>query len=275
MKKRLISLTMLVSCYIASPFCLANGGTIPIPGHPIQFFLNAGTGYSWSNKADVEANQTFWDPASQGYNADLSGSEFYSAGFGFLIDKFLSLGVNVTRRPSYKYSKFQTPPPGSAQPTGFIGTKTRKFDFANTSIMFNALIYTGALYHALIWHLTNLMSLQPFFGAGIGVAYNTVNNFHSVTAATTNGFQNVNSIGNKVTQTSLAWQALVGLHFIVTHHIAFDAGYRYFDGGNFTGPKYIYQVAGVANGLVVPAWKGHFTANEAFVHFIYTFGAFG
>jgi len=247
----------------------ANGGAL-LPSSQQKthhFFITLGTGYSKSKTTDLKVDTSFWDPAIQGYNDDMGSSELYTVGAGVQVNNFLTIALDATRRPDYQYSKFQTP--SGPQPVGFIGTKTRKFDFDNTSIMLNALVYgAGFPHHRLDWSTQNVL-IQPFVGVGIGVAYNTVSDFHSVSDSTVQGAKQVFSVANSHTISQFAWQLLAGLNMTLHKRFLVDMGYRYFDGGNFESNNYVYQVQGLNSGLVVPPWKGKFRTNEAFVNFSY------
>ncbi len=262
-----ITIFMGVLCLMLSSVAFAGAYHAPVQ-EPSLLFLTVGFGYSWSEDANVKANPSFWDPAKQGYNSDLDSSEVYSAGLGMRVSPLLALAVDVSRRPSFKYEKFQSP--AGPQPVGFIGEKTRFFDLTNTSVMFNVMLFGRGIYHQLLLSLGHHITVEPVIGGGIGVAYNTVENFHSVTATQTGGFNNVNSIGDDRTITSFAWQLMAGLHVAIGQRASVDLGYRYFDGGDFEGPNYVHSVSGVtSSGLSVPPWKGNLCSNEAFINFNY------
>lgn len=263
MLKRILSVSLLV---LSMGLAYANGGTYVTPAqHP--FFIFLGGGYSFSRDTGIKnPNPNLWASASQGYNSDLGDSEFYSGGLGFVLNQLLSISLEVTRRPSYEYSKFQTSP--TLVPGG-LGPRTREFKFDNTSIMLDALFYgAGFPHHPLVWDISKSVSLQPFVGIGAGISYNTVSDFHTVLANT----NQVVSVGNENTESAFSWQLEAGADFKIQQHSRIDIGYRYFDGGNFTGPNYIYALNNdPAGSTTVPAWKGDFRAHEAFINFYYIF----
>jgi len=272
-RKFLSMLLLLVMALVVFVPAYAGGPEVPAQTPHWRFFMNVGSGYSWSRDAGVRSNPIFWDPAIEGYDSDLSGTEFYGAGIGFLWDDYLSLGVNVVRRPDYQYRKTQMTASEGEQPSNFIGDRIRFFDLANTSIMLDTMIYLGHWNNNLLWQLSDHSTMQLLVGGGVGVAYNTLSNFHSVATKKTSGpFPLVTNIGNETTETHFAWEVVAGLHFEFGDRVAFDLGYRYFDAGDFVGPDYVYEVFESA-GLRVPHWTGELKAHEVFVNLIYKFGS--
>lgn len=233
-------------------------------------FVLLGPGYSFSQNADISV-QSVWDPAIQGYNATLGNSMLYTAGMGYRFTPLFDVDVEITRRPSYSYSKFQTPVAGATSP-GPIGINTRKFDFDNTTGMVN-LILNGAGAN-IFANISPQTILQPFVGIGIGISYNTVSDFHSVLSTTpVAGSSNVASIMNPQTVTAFAWQAIVGLQLVHAQTWGIDLGYRYLDGGRFESNNYLTSVpSGFTQPITTAPWTGKFVANEVFLNLRYFLG---
>lgn len=234
----------------------------------LPVFLILGTGAAFSNNANISANNSVWDTAEQGYNARLGNSEFYTAGIGVSFTPLVAASLEATRRPSFSYSKYQTPPDSASSTPGFLGDKTRYFDLANTSVMANLLL-NG---QGLDWTLapTNNISISPFVGLGAGVSYNEVSNFHSVlpiTNSSTTG-STVASVMSSNTTSAFAWQAMLGVDMRYKQKFGVEIGYRYFDGGVFHTNNYI-QADNTALAGEVPPWKGRLTTNEAFLNLKY------
>ena len=116
---------------------------------------------------------------------------------------------------------------------------------------------------------TNLMSLNisPFISGGIGAARNRISNFYTVGSSPDEG--SISSIGRPLGKTAFAWQGSVGLNFQPTDsHVSTNIGYRYYDGGRFTGPSVIYS--NTAGWETSTPWTGRLTANQVFFELKYT-----
>lgn len=276
MKKsfHLIAITAIFSSFCASPtFAVTKTYSSAFQNNDSRhFFLNMGTGYSFSREANIQVPQlgTFWDTAVQGYNANLGNAALYSAGAGYQFSNLIAVDVEATHRQQFNYHKFQTPTSGTSDGVS-LGTKTRYFDLANTSVMANAYFFGSGLNWFIPVSCTVIM--QPFIGGGIGVAYNTLSNFHSVLSTTTSGSNNIASIMNPKTFSAFAWQAMIGLELVGSNTWGFDLGYRYFDGGEFKTNNYLTDPA-VNPPLPptsAPPWSGTLTSNEVFLNFKYMF----
>lgn len=263
-------LSFLTFCLVDSNFAtsaISNNESIDL-SQARPFFILLGGGYSYSNKTSLSVNLNQWDPAVQGYSNDLGNTVLYTAGIGYNFTPFISADIEITKRPFYSYSKYQVPAPGASTP-GFAGIKTRKFDLANNSIMAN--FYVNGKAFNLFAHLGNKMILQPLVGVGLGVAYNTVSDFHSVQAASSvSGTNNVTSTMGEYTKTTFAWQAILGAEVNYVNAWAIDLGYRYFNGGTFQTNNYLTNVpSGTTTQITVSPWSGKLTANEWFIHLKY------
>lgn len=238
-----------------------------------SLFLLLGTGASFSNRASISADSP-WDPANQGYNANLGQTAFYTAGIGYQFNPLISVDIEATIRPSYSYSKFQTTSPQAASP-GDLGIKTRKFDLANTNAMANIIVNGQGL--NLFAKLGPCTILQPFVGLGAGVAYNTVSNFRSILAtgpAAAPTSRDVSSLMDPYTNATFAWQAFAGVEVIHAQTWGVDLAYRYYDGGIFKSNNYLTNVltgGGFTLPITVPRWNGRLTANEAYLNLKYFF----
>lgn len=237
-----------------------------------QLYILGGVGISFSNNANIAADDTFWDPSPQGYNATLGNSEFYDIGLGYNISPAVSVQVTDTYRPSYAYRKVQTPVGGDTP--GFLGGKTRYFNLDDNALLATVILHGAGLSDKLAWSIGQTSMLQPFAGIGLGVAYNTVSNFHSEpqsppASAPKKDIPSVASMMTPYTSHTLAYQGLLGLE--LTHkNMSLDFGYRYFNGGQFQSNTYITDpVSGYNYPTVTPAWKGTLTANEVFVDLRY------
>lgn len=222
--------------------------------NPENFFLELGTGISFPNKVNISPDPSQWDASPQGYNNSLSIKPLYMAGIGYNFDSLYSFDLSGTYRGEYQYQKFQT---STAVGTpGFSGDKTRFFDLSSMSILFNATLYGQEISKDLIWNTGSVGFIQPFLGTGLGVSYNTVSNFHSIT---TNG--TTASILANNTSPSFAYQFNAGLEWQY-ERMGVDVGYRYFNAGSFQSNNYIIGVAGAGS---ISTWKSTLGANEIFL----------
>jgi len=225
--------------------------------HTKNVFITLGSGYSWSTHADISVDTSFWDPSPQGYNSSLGNSSIFNAEAGYIFNPLLSFGLGVSYRGDYSYSQFQTS--SAAATPGFNGDKTRYFDVNSTALMANLYLNKFGDTHYLNYQFTPTMSIHPFIGAGIGVAYNQMTNFHSVLG---NGTDVVSLMADN-TEKSFAYQAMVGLALELNKTVSIDGGYRYFNGGDIQSSNYLEP--GTAAPVVAPAWTGKLQSNEVFV----------
>lgn len=116
-------------------FTFINTAQAAIKDSKNKTYLNLELGASFSMDAQMDvpngqSNAThdggFWDSAQQGYDSDLGMSENYGIGFGYKFDPLVSLELNYNYRPSFSYSKYQTPESSST-----LGPRTRYFNLEN------------------------------------------------------------------------------------------------------------------------------------------------
>tara|TARA_R110002126_G_scaffold175960_1_gene324559 strand:+ start:11964 stop:12758 length:795 start_codon:yes stop_codon:yes gene_type:complete len=247
---------------------LALAGTMgPTDNFTHSPYVKLGSGGSYSMKAGISPDHQTWDTSPQGYNADVGNTALYSAAFGYHISSLLSGDIQYIYRPSYNYEKYQTS--SAAGTANFSGNKTRYFDLQSNSLMANAYLhgreYPGILNRAL----GQGFFVEPFIGGGLGVAFNTVSNFHSV-SQTRSGVNRGPVVAMILDheRTSLAYQFSAGLNLYNNTHFNLGAGYRYYNGGVFTSENYLIE-----HQITVPPWKGTLQANEFFIDLMYKFNA--
>lgn len=232
--------------------------------HP--FFVTVGAGASFSadskvsvasatstNNSGTTPSTAFWDGANEGYNHNLDTSEFYTVALGYHWNDLFSTSVELTNRPSYKYRKTQTVGSTTNPQTSFsgiegLGNKKRYFDLNSTSLTFNIDLRSGGIFEWASWRCGEHIGIQLILGGGIGVAYNKVENFHSIS-------------------TSLAARTLVGRTPFIS--ATAGGGVRPSDGNTDVttqplSPAGIAAIAGAAND-VGTALGGAFNANDQVV----------
>ncbi len=228
-----------------------------------NLYLIAGVGGSFTRCADICVDLNFWDAAVEGYNAQLGKSELYTIGLGYQAHAALRTTFEASFRPSLSYCKFQTGiNEGEAN---FLGNKTRYFNLSNASLMFNAYIDGAGITPGLDLNIGCDFHIQPFIGAGIGLSYNKIYNFHSVTTTLANAISY--TVGSAMVSTkhrTFSWQAFAGLEVARTSFCSLDIGYRYFDGGKIKSNNWALAVLPPQT---TSPWTGKLRANEFFVNF--------
>lgn len=229
----------------------------PVTDQAKNVFITVGSGYSWSTHPDISVDTSFWDASPQGYNSSLGNSAIFNAEAGYIANPWLSFGLGVSYRGDYSYSQFQT---STAMNTpGFSSDKTRYFDLNSTALMANLYLNKFGNTHYLNYQFTPTIGIHPFVGAGIGVAYNEMTDFHSVLDNGTD----VSSVMADNTEKSFAYQAMAGLMLELNKALSIDAGYRYFNGGDIQSNDYLQTATGAS--VVAPAWTGTLQSNEVFL----------
>jgi opacity protein-like surface antigen len=246
-----ISLSLISSAVLA--------GTMgPIDNFKPSLYFKVGSGGSYSMSAGINnPNPTYWDASPQGYNGDVGQSALYSAAIGYSYSKLISTDFEYIYRPSFNYIKYQTST--ASQTIAFNGNKTRIFNLQSNSLMWNVYLHGKGYSDDLNYNVYDDIFMEPFVGGGLGVAFNTVSNFHSNRVDAT-----VASIMNDNYKTSIAWQFSAGLNFYNTSNFNLGAGYRYYNGEGFASNSYI-----VNNQTIAPPWLGIIQANEFFVQLGY------
>ena len=227
------------------------------------YFIEVGTGISFSQPTHVSVDLNYWNPSPQGYDSSMKNAALYMAGIGYTVNSWFNFDFNATYRGGYRYTQFQSHDPTDvANP---LPARTRFFNFSSTAVMFNGTIDAQGISDHLILNTGTQGFIQPFIGAGIGASYNTVSNFHTILTDT----DNATSVMQDNTKASLAYQFNAGLEWVY-QRISIDIGYRYFNGGNFKSHDYLAtRVDGITgiplHTIAIPAWNGTFSTNELFL----------
>jgi hypothetical protein len=217
---------------------------------------------SFSFKTNISPKIPPWAFALNGYRDDLGISPMYGLGFGYQFIKAFRSDITIEYRPTYSYRRFQI------TPLSPLGNRTRKFRLSNLSFFLNGYLcfegFNGA-------YKTHWVTIAPFIGAGIGISYNEVRNFHSISKAT---LGRVFSMMADRLKAALSAQAQAGLDFTWPHW-AIGIGYRFFYGGKFKTANYFLDNPNDdpigAEGVTFPSWKGRLMSNEAFLNLRYIF----
>ncbi len=207
-------------------------------------------------------------PATGGYDATLCTAPVVGFGFGYYFTDWLSASVSCNHRSKFKYRKFQIPTAAAVSTPGFAGDKTRCFDFDNTSFMINL-----RFDHEFCPSYSCLPYVKPYGLVGIGMAKNTLYNFHSVTttpvpAITAFPSFAVASIMTYNVTNQFAWQTEFGIDASYCDNIFVGIGYRYFSGHKFYSNNYLIdKPSGLPSPLTILPWCGRFATQELLLSF--------
>ncbi len=183
----------------------------------------------------------------------------YSGAIGYNFSPLLSADIEYIYRPSYSYKVFQTPTPEYSS----YSARTRFFDLQSNSLMANAYLHGKGISQRLNWITPYGFNIEPFIGGGLGVAFNTVSNFHTVLVTGSSLAYEQDKL-----RTSLAWQLSAGLNFYNDGDFNLGAGYRYYNGETFSSND-----SSIDYLLPNYAWRGTIQANEFFVTLAYKIDA--
>lgn len=240
-----------------------------------SFYFRVEGGKSFSRKADIKVDETVFDPAQEGYNSKLKSAVLLTAGVGYNITNWLSIGFSAAHRNKYKYKKHQTVIPTEGVPNPF-GNKTRFFKLDNNSFLFD--IYFNRTGASTCWSFgCDSVNVAPYFGVSIGLSKNKLYDFHTVLddTLTSGNFTThaVETVESLFVKHSFAWQISVGLDLTICKNITLGIGYRYFDGGKFRSNDYtVNPISSFENNPIeVPQWCGKLRANEVVASFAINF----
>ena len=174
-----------------------------------------------------------------------------------LINPLFRFELGADHRNSFEYNKFLSTPTSTSW-----GPRTRMFHLSNTTVMGSLFMNGSGINRA---YQGNGFIIDPFFGAGIGSAFNALDNMHSTQTIGNRTFS-IMSAAN--TTRSFAYQFNVGFDVKKNRKLAVGVGYRYLNAGHFASNNYIVDNPdniGLTSGVTVPAWTGTLRTNEVYV----------
>lgn len=227
---------------------------------PSSIYIALTAGDSDSMQANVTASPPYWDTTSEGYNNNVGASEVFGASIGYVFNPLFRVEIGADHRHSFKYSQRQT-----AENANVFDERTRYFNLNNTTIMSTVFINGSGISDKAFAENKTFM-IDPFVGVGLGLAFNTVDNLHSVEDAS----QGTTATTHKVfsfmvaprTTRVLAYQFIAGFDIKTDQKLAFGVNYRYLDAGRFESNNYIGD--GALSGMTVSPWKGTLRTNEVY-----------
>lgn len=234
-----------------------------------QTYLKLELGASFSATSSVSAPLAFWDGATQGYDSDFGNRPLFAIALGHDIIPALTAELGLFYRPHYTYSKFQTPPGTTDSSPGFLGTKTRRFNFDATSLLISFFL-NGRGCAPLRWESGPMGSyFYPFVAAGVGISDVTLYNFRSTgLPPNTDAFGDVSSFASENEYTKrypFTYHVMAGFAYRLLPNWKFEIGYRWLSTARFKGPSFIRDRAGNSADLRGFEWKQRLSANELFV----------
>lgn len=253
--KRILAFLFL----LAIPISSALTATYCYPSQNYSFYLQVGSGVSFSQPAHVVAPLPTWTPAIQGYDAKLGSRGIAALSVGCQFMRLMDLEVGVSTRSIFKYRKFQTPVDGGQ-------SYKREFDLDVTPILFSVNLL-GREFSCLNWNIA-CGKLYPLIGAGVGVSNLLITNFRTIELPPFGASAPFASFSAENTYTrhqKLTYTALAGFEYNYNDRFAITTGYRWLDAGTFKGPRFQRVATGAAVDIAGKEWKMRFRANEWFI----------
>ena len=211
------------------------------------FYIRTDTGWSTTEHANFKQDnpnnlsECFIFDANgttcQSHLNHLGTSPVVGAGFGYQYGTGWRTDVTITYRPSYNLH--QTDPAGTAYDS----------DVKSLAVMING-FYDIPL---------GMGPLRPFIGAGIGFTNNKLSDISWDDCPSPGICQGKIPGGS---ETSFAWQAMLGAAFNLTDSVIVEMGYRYFDAGEFVKSR----GNSVSWGGITDSARGDITAHEIMVN---------
>lgn len=249
----LLLLTITISGILNADCCCCQ------PQNP--FYIKVGSGISFSESAHVVASPPTWNRAFQGYNSKLGNRPIAAFSVGCELLHLMDLEVSVSTRSTFKYRKFQTPFGGG-------DSYTREFDLDVIPILFSINLL-GKNIPCLNWNIA-CGKVYPIIGAGIGVSHLLITNFRTTGLPPSGGsapFESFSAENQYTLRKKFTYTALFGFEYNYKDCWAIGTGYRWFDGGKFSGPRFQRVSTGAAVDVAGEAWKMRFRSNEWFIEF--------
>lgn len=229
---------------------------------PGSIYIALSAGGSYSLETSINASPIFWDPSPEGYNSDLGHSEVLGASIGYVFNPLFRFELGADHRDSFQYKKYQSTPTSTTW-----GPRNRYFDLSNTTVM-GTLFVDGSGVSERFFYQGKGFMLDPFFGVGLGAAFNTLDNLHSVSLKKNIAGRSFSLMDSAYTNKAFAYQLNAGINIKTTRKIAVGLGYRYLDAGRFESNNYIVDNPdniGTTSGVTVPTWTGSLKTNEFYV----------
>jgi opacity protein-like surface antigen len=200
------------------------------------FYLTLGTGFGVGEEANLSAGSSTLEADEIGTSAVFSGA------FGFRFSKNIRTELELVYHPDFAVDEeFRT---------SGIEVET-KAEISSLGVFAN------------VYYDIPLGSVTPFVGAGIGFSRNELDDIRNT--AMTGPFAGQSVISNGDTETSFAWQLIVGCSIPIRDSLALDLSYHYIDLGDL---KTGYNSYG---GVSVPPQTGDLQSHDFRIAVTYKF----
>jgi opacity protein-like surface antigen len=147
------------------------------------------------------------------HNAALGDTTFFNAGVGYEFNNWLRFDVTGEYRTKSALNAFGSYTLGGAT---FIDTYQ--------GFLKSTVFLANGYFDLVTWNC-----LTPFVGAGVGVAYNTLNDFVDVGIPTAGS-----GVGRNSSTFNFAWALHAGVSYAVTQNFSVELAYRYLNYGSVT-----------------------------------------
>jgi opacity protein-like surface antigen len=222
-----------------------------------DFYIRADAGYSRTSNANLQDVNFAADRVivgvggNEGALSDYGGAWVLGGGAGMQFTPHFRGDIVYTYRGTYRLDQFDQ----ASLPSSFRG------NISSHSVMF-----TGYADFPI-----RDSGVVPFIGLGIGWSSNTLDRLSWQPISLPN-FTPAMRTAPGGTADRVAWQATVGVSFMLSDRLAMDLSYRYFDGGH------VKTMAGniVADGAVIGTYsgaRGSLISDEVTVSIRFFFGS--
>jgi opacity protein-like surface antigen len=178
------------------------------------WYLRGNIGIGITSDADLQFQQNPLNTSNFAIkNASLGDTTFFNAGVGYEVNNWLRFDVTGEYRTKSALNAFGIYTLGAGT---FVDTY--QGELKSTVFLANGYIDLGT------WDC-----ITPFVGAGVGVAYNVLDNFVDVGVPTAGS-----GIGRNSSNFNLAWALHAGVSYAVTQNFSVELAYRYLNYGSVT-----------------------------------------
>jgi opacity protein-like surface antigen len=178
------------------------------------WYLRGNIGIGITSDADLQFQQNPLNTSNFAIkNASLGDTTFFNAGVGYEVNNWLRFDVTGEYRTKSALNAFGIYTIGAGT---FVDTY--QGELKSTVFLANGYIDLGT------WDC-----ITPFVGAGVGVAYNVLDNLVDVGVPTAGS-----GIGRNSSNFNLAWALHAGVSYAVTQNFSVELAYRYLNYGSVT-----------------------------------------